>query len=356
MPLKLDKQILCGILFSWILSAILIISIYAVIRPWLPPLEVVVGANKLQLDKKANNRLWSPWLKISLEEIKSLHWIVDRKNGEISAQDAKVFFKNYADEGKLITVPIVQSVYPSGLVDWGNNGYIQIGLETEKIYKTNGLIIKYNQPSFLSILSAWINYEPLSGRSINLVIGGDYVDSYISMQEFLFLIGVLGGGLMICMAIILNKSKQIISALILLISFHWVVLDIVWQTNLFKILNVSIGFGQGKSSTLESEYGVIKSYADKLDQFIPAESPVYLYGNQEWYGVALHYFLIPKNVSSMRNSLPKYPLPKGAFLLTVTDKSELKFDPKMKKIQWNNLEQDADLLFSENLIELYIIR
>lgn len=130
--------------------------------------------------------------------------------------------------------------------------------------------------------------------------------------------------------------------------FCWLALDVRWQANLFRQLDLTRQQFSGKSwedKHLAAEDGQLFDLMQKIKTKLqPTQSHVFLFADDAYTRGRSAYHLLPLNVMSSRDLFSAGQFKSGDFII-ILGKDDVEFDPSLNLMKWEPQQQlKADLL------------
>jgi hypothetical protein len=188
----------------------------------------------------------------------------------------------------------------------------------------------------------WFTFEPWSGSSINLIIGGADVQEL--PMPFLFAV-IVGAAALLYAALARLRPQWVGPAGALIIGgmfvAGWFILDARLQWNLARQARITAATYAGKSwreRHLAAEDGTVFSFIEKVRAKLPPPpARVFMVGDEHYTRDRGAYHLYPYNVffSPTTNGMPPVSALRPGDYLVVFQRRGVQYDPSLQNLRWD---------------------
>jgi hypothetical protein len=214
-----------------------------------------------------------------------------------------------------------------------------------------------------AVWSQWMAFERWRQYSINFLVGG-------IRQPLVFFVPAVAAWLglalfvLILVRLIFAKSRDW-RAVATICMLGWLVLDLHWQVNLFRKLELSPRNSWGERSyerRLAERDRRLFAFADAVKKKLPSNSQrIFLVSSEEgqygYYLLRVEYFLRPHNVYIDASSMPARDMERiGGYAVVIGKDEIVPYDDHTHKLRWlDDEELSATLLLGTDIGKLYQI-
>jgi len=284
--------------------------------------------------------------------------------GAFPKGDLSLIWRTDKGEAKVPRLPVISSggrVLPIALgsIDGWSGRIIGVGLVSRGALTGPLLVdrIEFRPSSVWStidtMVSDWAEFEPWDGGSIHFMAGGNPSLRH-PLPLFLGIAFAVAIGLYL-FVIVLGHARFEPQAALAIALLGWAVIDVRWQLNLWKQLDITRWQYAGKSwedKRRAAEDGRLFEFMREAGRKIgAAPAHVFVFADDEFDRVRGAYHLYPKNVTVQpkRQALLPAATYRPGDVLVVYRKRGVEYNPAEKSLRWEG-EQSlrADMIhFSE---------
>ena len=215
-----------------------------------------------------------------------------------------------------------------------------------------------------AVWSEWTAFRGWSGKSINFLTGAPGHPGTATLSPTLAMgIWSLLAVLMLLTAGVVISKRQLTSYGAVIV-IPWIVLDLLWQSELnSQLMETKTTFG-GKTTHEKHMVDVDKhiyEYSQRLkkESLPTSSSRIFVLHNSQgldYYRLKTQYYLLPHNIYNFGNTPPSRGLRPGDYILALGNLPGLKFLPNDNLLTWSaNKQLGVNLVDSDPLGNLYVI-
>lgn len=243
-----------------------------------------------------------------------------------------------------------------GAVDGWSGKIVGLGLIARGDFREPFLVESIElRPSWVgttmgTMLAHWLEFEPWDGGSIHFMAGGNPSLKH-PLPLFLGISFIAAIGIYLLL-IVLGHTRLEAKAALAIALLGWAVIDVRWQLNLLRQLDMTRAQYAGKSwedKRLAAEDGELFAFMREAKARIGAAPVhVYVFSDQEFDRVRGAYHLYPKNVSVQprRQSLLPAATYKAGDVLVLYRKRGVEYNAPEKRLRWEGTQViAADLVY-----------
>lgn len=243
-----------------------------------------------------------------------------------------------------------------GTVDGWSGKVVGLGLIAKGDFRQPFLVESIElRPSWVgttidTLFAQWLEFEPWDGGSIHFMAGGNPSLKH-PLPRFLGIAFVAAIGIYLLLIVLGHTRFDRKTALVIAL-LGWAVIDVRWQLNLLRQLDMTRVQYAGKSwedKRLAAEDGELFAFMREAKAKIgDAPAHVYVFSDQEFDRVRGAYHLYPKNVSVQprRQTLLPAATYKPGDVLVLYRKRGVEYNAAEKRLRWEGTQViAADLVY-----------